>query len=61
MANEFLRHLDQRMCQQAGCSFEYEYPNFLRTADGQFHVVYTWNNSFIKHVTFNSAWLESFR
>ena len=61
MANEFLRHLDQRMCQQAGCAFEYEYPNLLRTADGRFHVVYTWNNSFIKHVTFNSAWLESFR
>lgn len=60
MVDEFLQHLDHRMCRHAaGCEFEYEYPFFLRTADGRFHLAYTWNNSFIKHVVFNRAWLES--
>lgn len=57
-AEDFLQLLNQRMCRQSGCEFEYEYPNFLRSRDGNYHVVYTWNNSFIKHVTFNQAWLE---
>ncbi|MEX0959086.1 MAG: sialidase family protein [Burkholderiales bacterium] len=60
MVDEFLQHLDHRMCRHAaGCEFEYEYPFFLRAADGRFHLAYTWNNSFIKHVVFNRAWLES--
>lgn len=60
----FLQYLDQqaldkRVCREGkGCEFEYEYPNFIRSADGLFHVVYSWNNSFIKHVAFNEAWLE---
>ena len=56
---DYLLHLDQRVCKEdQGCDFEYEYPNFMRSADGLFHVVYSWNNSFIKHVAFNQAWLE---
>lgn len=55
----FLLHLDQRVCKKSrGCEFEYEYPSFIRSSDGTFHVVYSWNNSFIKHVSFNQAWLE---
>jgi len=23
-----------------------------------YHLVYSWNNTFIKHVTFNEAWLS---
>jgi predicted neuraminidase len=62
LVDAFLQHLDHRMCRdQSGCEFEYEYPFFLRNADGRFHLVYSWNNSFIKHVTFNRAWVEAQR
>lgn len=60
MVDEFLQHLNHRMCRHVeGCEFEFEYPFFLRTADGRFHLAYTWNNSFIKYVAFNRAWVES--
>lgn len=55
--DSFLRSLDHRLCYRGNCEFQYEYPYIIRCPDGNFHVVYTWNNSFIKHVTFNRAWL----
>lgn len=54
----FLAKLDQRVCKEHGCDFEYEYPNFIKSFDGRYHLVYSWNNSFIKHVSFNDAWLR---
>ncbi|MBI6855585.1 sialidase family protein [Pseudomonas lijiangensis] len=54
---EFLSNLDQRVCSPQGCDFEYEYPYFIRSPDGMYHLVYSWNNTFIKHVSFNEAWL----
>ncbi|WP_407316232.1 exo-alpha-sialidase [Pseudomonas sp. nanlin1] len=54
---EFISGLDQRVCSAQGCDFEYEYPYFIRSPDGLYHLVYSWNNTFIKHVTFNQAWL----
>lgn len=33
-------------------------PYFSRSPDGMYHLVYSWNNTFIKHVSFNEAWLE---
>ena len=44
---------------RAGCEFEYEYPYLVHTREGIFHLVYSWNNSFIKHVSFTEDWLES--
>jgi predicted neuraminidase len=38
--------------------FEFSYPHLVRTGSGDFHLVYDWNRTFIKHVWFNSAWLE---
>jgi predicted neuraminidase len=38
--------------------FEFSYPHLIQTRSGQFHLVYDWNRTFIKHVRFNSAWLE---
>ena len=38
--------------------FEFSYPSLVQTRRGEFHVVYTWNGSFIKHVQFNRAWLD---
>jgi predicted neuraminidase len=54
---QFLANLDKRVCKSDGCEFEYEYPYFIRSPDGMYHLVYSWNNTFIKHVTFNDAWL----
>jgi predicted neuraminidase len=55
---QYLEHLDQRVCSAYGCEFEYEYPYFIRGQDGLYHLVYSWNNSFVKHVSFNEAWLK---
>lgn len=54
---EFLSNLDQRVCSPQGCDFEYEYPYFIRSPEGIYHLVYSWNNTFIKHISFNEAWL----
>ncbi|WP_095078890.1 exo-alpha-sialidase [Pseudomonas sp. Irchel s3h17] len=55
---QFLNNLNSRVCKREGCDFEYEYPYFIRSPDGLYHLVYSWNNTFIKHVTFNDAWLS---
>lgn len=55
----FMAEVDERMCREDGCEFEYEYPYLVRTREGMFHLVYSWNNSFIKHVSFTEDWLES--
>jgi len=46
------------MCWEPRCHFEFSYPFLIQTRRGDFHVVYTWNRSFIKHVQFNRAWLD---
>lgn len=48
----------QRQCAGNGCSFEFSYPCLIRAANGDAHLVYTWNRSAIKHVRFSRAWLE---
>ena len=58
LLDEFLGNLDQRVCKKNGCDFEYEYPYFIKSTDGNYHLVYSWNNSFIKHISFNDAWLK---
>jgi len=40
------------------CAFEFSYPYLIQAQNGDFHLVYTWNRSFIKHVWFNRAWLD---
>jgi predicted neuraminidase len=46
------------MCWEPRCHFEFSYPFLIQTRGGDFHLVYTWNRSFIKHVQFNRTWLE---
>lgn len=58
LADDFLNKLDYRVCKAHGCDFEYEYPYFIKSDDGLYHLLYSWNNTFIKHVSFNDAWLE---
>ncbi|MEH6388210.1 MULTISPECIES: exo-alpha-sialidase [Pseudomonas] len=59
LVDEYLKKLDRRMCKNNLCDFQYEYPSLIRAGDGRYHLVYVWNNSFIKHVAFNSAWVEA--
>lgn len=55
---DFSQRLDKRMCKQGMCRFIYDYPFMVHADDGDFHLVYSWNKSFIKHLRFNQAWLE---
>jgi hypothetical protein len=41
------------------CTFQFDYPYLIESSDGNFHLAYTWNKSFIKYVSFNRAWLEN--
>jgi predicted neuraminidase len=38
--------------------FEFSYPSLIQTQGGDFHLVYDWNRTLIKHVRFNRAWLD---
>jgi predicted neuraminidase len=55
---EFLASVEQQACSAQTCHYEFSYPYLIRARNGNFHLVYTWNRAFIKHVTFNQAWLE---
>ncbi|HVO12125.1 MAG TPA: sialidase family protein [Vicinamibacteria bacterium] len=46
------------MCWEPRCHFEFSYPFLLQTRAGEFHLVYTWNRAYLKHVRFNHAWLD---
>ncbi len=37
---------------------EVSYPFLVRTGDGNFHLVYTWNRTGIRYVVFNEVWLR---
>jgi len=39
-------------------SDRFSYPNIIRTSNGNYHVVYTYNRKNIAHVHFNEAWLQ---
>ena len=55
---ELQHHAGKRACRHGSCTFKYEYPTLIRAANGDFHMDYSWNNTLIKHVVFNRAWLE---
>lgn len=39
----------------------YSYPNLYRNCDGEVHLLYTWRRKKIKHIVFNSSWIDSTR
>ena len=38
--------------------YQFSYPWLLRAANGDFHLLYSWNRTRIKHIEFNQSWLE---
>ncbi len=48
----------RQMFSKHGYSFEFSYPSLIRTKSGDYHLVYTWNEAFIKHVRFDQAQLD---
>ena len=48
----------RQMFSKHGYSFEFSYPSLIRTSGGDFHLIYTWNEAFIKHVQFDQARLD---
>ncbi len=46
------------VCKQGRCRYEFSYPYLIQAQSGDFHLVYTWNRTFIKHLSFNQAWLD---
>ena len=57
-ADAYAESARRQSCTQQSCRFEFSYPYLIRAQNGEFHLVYTWNRSFIKHVAFNQAWLD---
>ncbi|MDR1228573.1 MAG: exo-alpha-sialidase [Azoarcus sp.] len=52
-----VRNVENSLC-ETHCAWQYDYPYLIRSAEGDFHLVYTWNRGFIRHLRFNRAWLE---
>jgi predicted neuraminidase len=54
---QLLHELEQ---EENTAEFEHQfaYPALRQSADGQFHVLYTWNKERIKHVRFDQQWLS---
>ena len=57
-AMAYARSAQRNKCEEKRCDFEFSYPYLIQTKNGDFHLVYTWNRSFIKHVRFTRAWLD---
>jgi len=57
-AADYARSAQRNKCDAQGCGFEFSYPYLIQAHNGDFHLVYTWNRSFIKHVRFTRAWLD---
>jgi predicted neuraminidase len=57
-ANGYAQSAQRNKCVAKQCDFEFSYPYLIQTHSGDFHLVYTWNRSFIKHVQFSRAWLD---
>lgn len=43
--------------QRGSLEDEYSYPFLLRTRNGEYHLIYTWQRTRMAHVRFNQAWL----
>jgi predicted neuraminidase len=55
---QYLASVKQQVCSLQTCRYEFSYPYLIQARNGDFHLAYTWNRAFIRHVTFNQAWLD---
>ena len=51
----FVLNAKRQLCGQTTCALEFSYPSLLQTRDGLMHLVYTWNRTRIKHVSFPAS------
>ncbi|MFQ5961041.1 MAG: exo-alpha-sialidase, partial [Candidatus Methylomirabilales bacterium] len=51
-------HFEDERTASDGPTHEFSYPCLIQTHNGDFHLLYTWQRTQIKHVQFNQAWLE---
>ena len=56
--DEYVDSAKARVRANGGCGFEFSYPYLIQARNGDFHLTYTWNRVFIKHVTFDQIWLN---
>ncbi len=56
--DEYVDSAKARVRADGGCGFEFSYPYLIQARNGDFHLTYTWNRVFIKHVTFDQTWLN---
>ena len=54
---EIIKTIEQVDISPASHDIEFSYPTLTRDDNGMFHLLYSWNDKFIKHVRFNEAWL----
>jgi predicted neuraminidase len=57
-ATSYAKSAQRNKCEEQKCAFEFSYPYLIQAKNGDFHLVYTWNRSFIKHVRFTRSWLD---
>jgi predicted neuraminidase len=55
---EYVESAKHTACTNGQCGYEFSYPYLIQTQHGDFHLVYTWNRTFVKHLWFNQAWLD---
>ena len=55
---DYVESTKRTACKEGRCRYEFSYPYLIQTQHGDFHLVYTWNRTFIKHLWFNQAWLD---
>lgn len=56
--DEYVDSAKARVRADNGCNFEFSYPYMIQARNGDFHIAYTWNRVFIKHVVFDQTWLN---
>ena len=56
--DEYVDSAKARVRADGGCNFEFSYPYLIQARNGDFHLTYTWNRVFIKHVMFDQLWLN---
>jgi predicted neuraminidase len=57
-ASAYAKSAQRNKCAAQSCGYEFSYPYLIQARNDDFHLVYTWNRSYIKYVRFTHAWLD---